>query len=100
MLLIVFYKLHTFQAGDQQNILQMYLTEMLKFNASSSTDTRWLYKQTNESFVTSNVQQTHQQQLLQQQQLKQQQQLQQQQQQQHQQYENSLSSINEVLKNI
>ena len=75
----------------------MYLTEMLKFNANSSTDTRWLYKQTNENFVPSNVQQTHQQQ---QQQQHHQQQLLLQQQQQQQQSENRLSSINEVLKNI
>ena len=78
----------------------MYLTEMLKFNANSSTDTRWLYKRTNESFVPSNVQQTHHQQLQQQQQQQLLQQQQQQQLQLQQQSENCFNSIDDLLKTV
>ena len=88
-------------------LFQMYLTEMLRFNANSSRAMRLQYEQAKENFVPSNVQQNHQQ-LVQQQQyrLQQHQELQQQQLQQQQlllqqqQPYNRLNSIDDALKTV
>ena len=89
-------------------LFQMYLTEMLRFNANSSRAMRLQYEQAKENFVPSNVQQNHQQLVQQQQQyrLQQHQELQQQQLQQQQlllqqqQPYNCLNSIDDALKTV